>query len=199
MKRDLRVVKTLSAIDKAFLELLQEKTFDQITIKEICDRAIINRATFYSHYTDKFQLIESYQETLVKGIREILYSNVKGTSLKEIMDKEVKFTIQNVLSFIKANKDKVLGVLESVDIATFAEYFSNHMFAFYKDKSVQLGIELESEIEKDYVITYITHAHMGIFLKWIQEGCIVPIETMSKYIETLTINGVFNALHLDEV
>lgn len=198
MKRDLRIVKTLSAIDTAFLELLQEKTFDKITIKEICERALINRATFYSHYSDKFQLIESYQESLVKGIREILYSNVKGSSLKEIMDKEVKETIQNVLTFMKDNKDKVLAVLESVDSAAFAEYFSNHMFAFYKDKSEQLGIELESEIDKEYTITYITHAHMGIFLKWIREGCIVPIHIMSNYIETFTIHGVFNALHLDE-
>src|SRR5699024_7072102 len=113
MKRDLRIVKTLSAIDTAFLELLQEKSFDKITIKEICERALINRATFYSHYSDKFQLIESYQESLVKGIREILYSNVKGSSLKEIMDKEVKETIQNMLTFMKDNKDKVLAVLES--------------------------------------------------------------------------------------
>lgn len=198
MKKDLRVIKTLRVIDEAFLKLLREKSFDEITIKEICNVAMINRGTFYSHYADKFQLIESYQEVLVKGFRKILYENVTGTSYREILENNVKNTIDDALYFMKDNRDKVLAVLESVDNANFAEYFSNHMFTFYKDKSEQLGILLEPEIDKDYVITYITHAHMGIFLKWIREGCIVPVEIISNYIETFTINGVFQTLHLDK-
>ena len=53
---DLRVRRTRQAIEKAFLELLAERDFQAITVQEIADRAMVNRATFYDHFTDKYVL-----------------------------------------------------------------------------------------------------------------------------------------------
>ena len=46
---DLRVVKTIEGIKAAFEELICEKNYEQITVKELCDKARINKKTFY-HY-----------------------------------------------------------------------------------------------------------------------------------------------------
>ena len=48
-KVDLRVKRTNILITQAFIKLLRSKTFDKITINDISDEAMINRATFYSH------------------------------------------------------------------------------------------------------------------------------------------------------
>lgn len=53
-KRDLRVQKTYSALFRAFQDLLREKSFDDITVTELCDRALIRTATFYKHFPDKY-------------------------------------------------------------------------------------------------------------------------------------------------
>lgn len=84
MKKDLRVQKTLQSIDDAIIRLLKEKSFESITIKDISDEAMINRGTFYSHYSDKYELIESFQITLVSDIEALLYSNIVGESYSEI-------------------------------------------------------------------------------------------------------------------
>lgn len=55
-KRDLRVIKTRRAIEDAFVDLLLEKGFANITVQDIADRALINRKTFYGHYQDKYEL-----------------------------------------------------------------------------------------------------------------------------------------------
>ena len=47
---DIRVKKTKRAIQKAFVALLREKPIEKITVKEIAERAEINKTTFYSHY-----------------------------------------------------------------------------------------------------------------------------------------------------
>ena len=47
---DIRVKKTKRAIQKAFIALLREKPIEKITVKEIAERAEINKTTFYSHY-----------------------------------------------------------------------------------------------------------------------------------------------------
>lgn len=52
MKTDARVRYTRMRIREAFFECLEKKPINKITVKEICDIAEINRATFYTHYAD---------------------------------------------------------------------------------------------------------------------------------------------------
>lgn len=67
---DLRVRRTRMMIEKAFKELLEERDFHAITVQDIADRAMVNRATFYDHFTDKYALFdytmrEWFRQTLV--------------------------------------------------------------------------------------------------------------------------------------
>lgn len=57
-KQDLRVIKTKNNIKNAFIQLLRENDFNVVTIQNILDKALINRKTFYNHYTDKYDLAE---------------------------------------------------------------------------------------------------------------------------------------------
>ncbi len=63
-QEDLRVRKTKKALCEAFVQLLHEKNFDELTVNELCDRAGIRRATFYKHYADKFAFLSAYVHTL---------------------------------------------------------------------------------------------------------------------------------------
>ncbi|QYK67264.1 TetR family transcriptional regulator [Paenibacillus sp. S02] len=58
MNEDIRIYKTKIAIERALIELLQQHDFKDITIKKICDQSLIGRSTFYSHYLDKYDLLE---------------------------------------------------------------------------------------------------------------------------------------------
>ena len=51
-KTDLRVRRTNKMIIEAFIQLVEEKGYDQITVQDISQRAMINRATVYAHYKD---------------------------------------------------------------------------------------------------------------------------------------------------
>ncbi|MDO4261705.1 MAG: TetR/AcrR family transcriptional regulator [Eubacteriales bacterium] len=53
-KRDLRVQKTYTALFGAFQTLLEKKKFDEITVRELCDLAMVRTATFYKHFSDKY-------------------------------------------------------------------------------------------------------------------------------------------------
>ena len=54
---DPRVTRTRKLIRDALISLLAEKTFSAINVQDVAERATINRATFYAHYTDKFALL----------------------------------------------------------------------------------------------------------------------------------------------
>ena len=53
-KTDLRIRKTYKALCDAFVNILEKKRFDDLTVNELCDEAMIRRATFYKHFADKY-------------------------------------------------------------------------------------------------------------------------------------------------
>lgn len=65
---DLRVKKTRNSIINAFIELRSKKPIEKISIKELSELAMINKATFYLHYRDIYDLSDSLEEELIQNI-----------------------------------------------------------------------------------------------------------------------------------
>jgi AcrR family transcriptional regulator len=72
-KEDPRVTRTRRLLLVAFMDLMKEKSFQEITIQDIAQRATINRVTFYAHFTDKYALLEY---TIREMIRQRLHSQL---------------------------------------------------------------------------------------------------------------------------
>ena len=69
-KEDLRVQKTISAIKKAFEELICEKDYDSIKVTELCQRSMINKKTFYHYYPSLDDLLAEMQAELSEAYLE---------------------------------------------------------------------------------------------------------------------------------
>ena len=95
-KSDARVRYTQRAIKEAFLSLLREKPVNKITVKEVCELAELNRATFYSHYSDCFALMESIEQELLDTF---------GESLRLIDGFDVSTLIAAIYAMIEQNGD----------------------------------------------------------------------------------------------
>ena len=72
MKNDRRIRRTRAAIQSAFLKLIFEKDINKITIKELCERADINKSTFYLHYQDIYDLEEQIEEEISEKVCHII-------------------------------------------------------------------------------------------------------------------------------
>lgn len=69
---DLRITKTKKAIINAFIALRSKKSLEKITIKELCELAMINKSTFYSHYSDIYELSDSLETEVVQSVIQSL-------------------------------------------------------------------------------------------------------------------------------
>ena len=67
---DKRVIKTKKNVKESFIRLLTEKPFDDITVTELCEAAGMSRITFYTHYSDKYELTESLFQELMQLAQE---------------------------------------------------------------------------------------------------------------------------------
>ncbi|GHO42137.1 TetR/AcrR family transcriptional regulator [Ktedonospora formicarum] len=92
---DPRVKRTRQLLQQSFLELLQEKGFASVTIQDITERATINRATFYAHYTDKYMLLDA---TFRQQIQEVIASKLSPSSGGGMQD--LRILIKVVLLYL---------------------------------------------------------------------------------------------------
>lgn len=112
----MRVLRTHKLLTISFKDLLSEqgKLFSNITINEICDRAMVHRTTFYKHFEDKFALLHS---TLTWVLQDYLKMNTEDR-LKQPLQSLSKFMLENLLEPIVQNQknDK-----------EFTDFFKNYI------------------------------------------------------------------------
>ena len=63
-KEDLRIIKTKKSLYDGLIKLMRKKAFENIRVSEICEVALVNRSTFYDHFTDKYELLEDMIKTV---------------------------------------------------------------------------------------------------------------------------------------
>lgn len=67
-KTDIREIRTKRMLLDAFEELNQEKSIEDMTVSELCDKSTVRRATFYRHFEDKYAFYEYYLSTLTEKL-----------------------------------------------------------------------------------------------------------------------------------
>ncbi|MBR2555289.1 MAG: hypothetical protein IKE94_10545 [Aeriscardovia sp.] len=95
-KSDARVRYTKRVIKESFLSLLKVKPVNKITVKEVCEKAELNRATFYAHYSDCFALLESIEQEILDDF---------SASLKLINSFDVTGLIEGIYEMVKMNQE----------------------------------------------------------------------------------------------
>ena len=99
---DLRIQKTEHAIKNAFIELRSKKPLEKITVKELCELAMINKSTFYSHYEDIYALSETMeQETVASIIGSIGHLKDYTPEKSDIYTRELCLAFMSQISLIR--------------------------------------------------------------------------------------------------
>ncbi|UUC42754.1 TetR family transcriptional regulator [Clostridioides difficile] len=106
-KIDLRVIKTNRSIKNAFIKLLNKKDFASITVQDIIDEALINRTTFYKHYADKYDLVETISKDFIEQFR--IFTNIQISSEKQDFNTFINSMDSGFQDFF-SYKDMLLGL-----------------------------------------------------------------------------------------
>ena len=100
-KEDLRVLKTRASLYRGLMSLMKNKAFEDIKISEICSASLINRSTFYDHFSDKYELINSLMDDMKNELINKLNQNINSENIKEYY----MGVIEILLKHIDDNKD----------------------------------------------------------------------------------------------
>lgn len=106
--KDRRVRKTTQAIQTAFAELLTEKSIEDITIKELCERADINKSTFYLHYKNIYDCAAYIRNHILQEIDELISPYDFAEIINHFPD-----ILTGVMNIFEKNKDLYIPFLKS--------------------------------------------------------------------------------------
>ena len=115
---DLRIQKTYFALRQAFVALLEEKRFEDITVGELCDRAMIRRTTFYKHFADKYEYFTFYIREMVQVFHRQMDTDVKdgeiGAYLLYMSRESLRFLRQHEALVRNVRSSSVFPMLLSI-------------------------------------------------------------------------------------
>ena len=150
MKRtDARVRYTRRVLKEALLSLLEKKPVNKITVKEVCELAQLNRATFYAHYSDCFALLESIEDELVEAF---------GRSLELVKSFDVSALIEAIYGIVEAHESACRVLIFGKTGANVLQ----RMIDLAREQSVAYWrSELRRATEDDLAMLY-THLSYGL-------------------------------------
>ncbi|TXO01871.1 TetR/AcrR family transcriptional regulator, partial [Staphylococcus aureus] len=82
MTIDRRIRKSQVAMRNVFIELLHQHQLEEITVQQIADLADVNRSTFYTHYYDKYDLLEKLENQQLEEIRDFIHDEKLNGAVK---------------------------------------------------------------------------------------------------------------------
>lgn len=162
MSLDRRTAYTRGAIKDALFHLLQNSTLEEITVKEICAHADINRATFYRNYHDIYDLYTAIE--------------------KELLDRAFtcEFNGQGISRLLAIVYDNQAFYREMFRRQSFSSY-SFHLLEYFK-MALTEQLKLWNCFDTDtYDISfqYMVYGIFGILKDWVVGGCAQPPDTLA--------------------
>ena len=180
-KEDLRVQKTISALKKAFEELICEKDYDSIKVTELCQRSMINKKTFYHYYPSLDDLLAEMQAELSEAYLE----RVKDCKLPRDAAKVNR-------EFFAYSAEQGLAY-EKITCATGA-YSQTRQEMIDRVIAETWG---ESETfralnpsQQRMVLNFISTVSVGCYREWVADGKQMPLEEVIQLSTTLMCGGL---------
>lgn len=177
---DRRQRKTREAIFSAFIELLSEKDFGQITVGEIIDRADVGRATFYSHFETKDYLLKELCEELFCHIFDAM--NNENLEHRHIFDCEAPDSVfLHLFQHLQKNDNNILKLLSGRNNELFLRYFKSNLQKLIISQLPMLESEKSEKLPESFRVNHIASSFVETVRWWVDNGMKESPETITEY------------------
>lgn len=182
MDSDLRTKKTKKLLRESLESLLRDKSLDDITVKEICEHASINRVTFYDHYFNK----EELHNEIISQIEHDIIKEFKKDKSIYYLDKNYKKILQKLVDYFDNNRKHFNVFLSNPKNRLLFTSQLHKYFMKYLRKGIKVNDNKidKKEIDNQILIKsqFISGALIYSFSWWLKDGFDISKEEFLKHI-----------------
>ena len=179
---DLRVQRTKKILKDTFNEMIVTTDFEKITIKDLCDKAMINRRTFYLHYSS----IEDILEDFISDYTHEYYDLIKDFDTIEEVDELVRmyftYSEQKGMMFERINTSPNFEYIRLRMIQKVEDYANN-------DNNFHM-LKKFDKVSQNLIHSFINWACVGLYREWVKNGRNLPMDEAIKLSANLIKNGL---------
>lgn len=179
-KANQRVRLTKQLLKSSLIHLMHTKSISNITIKEICELAELNRSTFYLHYTDQFQLLEEIESEILGKMNDYLKNVYTDANILSYLEK--------YLRYIHENGDIFKTLLCSYVNMDFQKAMNEQTMIYLKEQI----LAVYSGPEANYISCFLMQGSGHIIRSWILSGFDITEKQLAEIIYRLSTSCLTN-------
>lgn len=181
-RTDRRIKYTKMVLKQGIVNLLKDKPISKITVKEICEEADINRATFYAHYSDQYDLLKQIEIELMTDINQYLDNISFHDNESELFQMMYK-----IFDYINDNSELCSVLLgENGDSEFQKDVMSILQKQFISEWTSKKTIQT---IDAEYIYSYTIIGCIGLIHMWLKDGMKKSAREMAELLIKLTSQG----------
>lgn len=190
-KRDPRIIRTRQLLKTALVELIHENGYEKIKVTDITERAMLNRATFYLHYRDKFDLLRQSSEETLDGLIASLDSDLKEGEEELAYDQPHRTFIQ-MFEHISLNSQLFKVFLTEKNMSHFTSQMMEVIVDFVSEGMSRKQPDDEKlTVPREIAVRYISSAFLGVITWWLEKDMPYTPKYMAKLLMKLGIQGPY--------
>lgn len=165
---DRRARRSKRMLKEGLSELLREKKFNKISVKDITERMDINRGTFYLHYPDTRALLESLEGDMLDDAQKMIdeyLPKVDGRTLQPVFEP--------VLDYIVEHRDICLALFRDNSGAAFVERLYDLIYRNCAG-AIRSKYHAASDEQLSYLLSFVTYGLIGLIKSWFDDSMKLP-------------------------
>jgi AcrR family transcriptional regulator len=188
---DLRIRRTKKLIWEALLSLLQEQTFATVSVRAISERAMVHRATFYTHFQDKYALLDY-------GIREIFQKIARELHREEALEQRTAALLQRLFEYMRAHRELFSLLLVEKGTDSLEALLHCHIVEVMEAELARSSSQVERfAIPVPIIAQFYAGALLTVVTWWVEQEMRVPAEELARYMDRLlSYEPTFRSLRL---
>ena len=184
-KNDRRVIKTKKAIRNAFIKLLAQKDYNEITIKNIADEADVDRKTVYNYYSGIYEIREELENDLIKLLDEA----TQKINFKQHISNPLEI-FEILTDIINSNLELYSNLFKLEAKSYIVRKIMKSLIIRVKQELKTLPYEKLDEKKLDLVAQFITSGMVAAYQYWFNSNRLQPLEELSKEVGELVLYGI---------
>ncbi len=182
-KIDRRIRKTKAQLRAGLARLMEKKSIKEITVKELVEEVDINRSTFYLHYTDIYQMLESIENELMEEVSHAIEENPVNTE-----DESCHYLLaEQLLTILDNHKDICVALLGSNGDMVFVERMEK-LIAETVFRQLNYRFSLHEHPDTPYIYAFCLKGCVGMIKTWLCAEQQQSVKHMAELLHRLVAN-----------
>jgi AcrR family transcriptional regulator len=187
---DPRVSRTRLYLREALILEIEKFGFEGVTVQSLTRQAGINRATFYQHYRDKYDLLEKSIDEMIQSLKAVALPNCNKI---EINNELLIPLFQRILNFVEEHPKFFSVMLGEKGIPSF-----QLKLVELTKKNITYVINShfpgQNHMKNEFIITYVATANIGLLNQWLKDELPYSTKFMAEQMANIFIHGPLNLL-----